>query len=118
MDSISFVLGVRTAQLRGNLKELLYHNSEGESAEDRWAVGGGCCAGWALAAGGAGGSGVLAAWVVGNSRGWAGAAKHCKQPPPVALHPLPHSTAATNRSLPRAACPATRDLAAGRARAL
>ena len=35
MDSISFVLGVRTAQLRGNLKELLYHNSEGQSAEDR-----------------------------------------------------------------------------------
>lgn len=30
MDAISFVLGVRTAQLRGSLKELLYVNSEGE----------------------------------------------------------------------------------------
>jgi energy-coupling factor transporter ATP-binding protein EcfA2 len=29
MDAISFVLGVRTQQLRGNLKELLYHHSEG-----------------------------------------------------------------------------------------
>lgn len=28
MDAISFVLGVRTAQLRGSLKELLYHNSD------------------------------------------------------------------------------------------
>jgi hypothetical protein len=35
MDSISFVLGVRTAQLRGSLKELLYHNTAGQSAEDR-----------------------------------------------------------------------------------
>lgn len=35
MDAISFVLGVRTAQLRGSLKELLYYNSTGETAEDR-----------------------------------------------------------------------------------
>ncbi|PSC68712.1 structural maintenance of chromosomes 1 [Micractinium conductrix] len=35
MDAISFVLGVRTAQLRGSLKELLYLNTAGQSAEDR-----------------------------------------------------------------------------------
>lgn len=35
MDAISFVLGVRTAQLRGSLRELLYSNSEGASLEDR-----------------------------------------------------------------------------------
>ncbi|GAB4822702.1 hypothetical protein N2152v2_009748 [Parachlorella kessleri] len=35
MDAISFVLGVKTAHLRGNLKELLYHNSTGDSALDR-----------------------------------------------------------------------------------
>ena len=35
MDAISFVLGVKTAQLRGSLKELLYSNSAGQSAEDR-----------------------------------------------------------------------------------
>lgn len=35
MDAISFVLGVRTAQLRGSLKELLYSNTAGQSAEDR-----------------------------------------------------------------------------------
>ena len=35
MDAISFVLGVKTAQLRGSLKELLYSNSAGNSAEDR-----------------------------------------------------------------------------------
>jgi structural maintenance of chromosome 1 len=40
MDAISFVLGVRTAQLRGSLKELLYHNSAGQSAEDRPRKGG------------------------------------------------------------------------------
>ena len=34
MDAISFVLGVRTAHLRGSLRELLYSNSEGGS-EDR-----------------------------------------------------------------------------------
>ena len=38
MDAISFVLGVRTAQLRGSLKELLYHNSAGQTAEDRWVL--------------------------------------------------------------------------------
>lgn len=41
MDAISFVLGVRTTQLRGSLKELLYHNSAGQTAEDRLV--GGCC---------------------------------------------------------------------------
>ncbi|EIE20863.1 RecF/RecN/SMC protein [Coccomyxa subellipsoidea C-169] len=35
MDAISFVLGVKTAQLRGSLKELLYLNSEGKDEEDR-----------------------------------------------------------------------------------
>lgn len=35
MDAISFVLGVKTAQLRGSLKELLYSNSAGQSAEDK-----------------------------------------------------------------------------------
>ena len=35
MDAISFVLGVKTAQLRGSLKELLYTNSEDSSAADR-----------------------------------------------------------------------------------
>ena len=35
MDAISFVLGVKTAQLRGSLKELLYSNSAGNTAEDR-----------------------------------------------------------------------------------
>jgi structural maintenance of chromosome 1 len=35
MDAISFVLGVRTAQLRGSLKELLYSNSDGTSEEDQ-----------------------------------------------------------------------------------
>ena len=35
MDAISFVLGVRTNQLRGNqLRELLYSNSDGNSDED------------------------------------------------------------------------------------
>lgn len=34
MDAISFVLGVKTAQLRGSLKELLYLNSEGRDEED------------------------------------------------------------------------------------
>ena len=37
MDAISFVLGVKTAHLRGSLKELLYHNSAGDSALDRCA---------------------------------------------------------------------------------
>jgi recombinational DNA repair ATPase RecF len=50
MDAISFVLGVKTAHLRGNLKELLYHNSSGESALDRCAAGqGGEAAGSCLA---------------------------------------------------------------------
>lgn len=35
MDAISFVLGVKTAQLRGSLKELLYSNSDGTMEEDR-----------------------------------------------------------------------------------
>lgn len=35
MDAISFVLGVRTTQLRGNLKELLYYNSSGTTDADR-----------------------------------------------------------------------------------
>ena len=35
MDAISFVLGVRTQDLRGSLKELLYSNSEGDAPEDR-----------------------------------------------------------------------------------
>jgi structural maintenance of chromosome 1 len=35
MDAISFVLGVKTAHLRGSLKELLYANSESENAVDR-----------------------------------------------------------------------------------
>jgi structural maintenance of chromosome 1 len=35
MDAISFVLGVRTAQLRGSLRELLYLNSEGDTEQDR-----------------------------------------------------------------------------------
>jgi len=35
MDAISFVLGVRTSQLRGSLRELLYDNSEGSGAQDR-----------------------------------------------------------------------------------
>ncbi|KAK2077238.1 hypothetical protein QBZ16_004872 [Prototheca wickerhamii] len=35
MDAISFVLGVRTAHLRGNLKELLYSSSDGVTPEDR-----------------------------------------------------------------------------------
>lgn len=36
MDAISFVLGVRTNQLRGNqLRELLYSNSEGNTEEDK-----------------------------------------------------------------------------------
>ena len=34
-DAISFVLGVRTAQLRGSLRELLYLNTEGTAPEDR-----------------------------------------------------------------------------------
>jgi len=34
MDAISFVLGVRTAHLRGSLKELLYSNSGGSSPHD------------------------------------------------------------------------------------
>ena len=34
MDAISFVLGVRTAHLRGNLKELLYSGGDSQ-AEDR-----------------------------------------------------------------------------------
>lgn len=43
MDAISFVLGVKTAQLRGNLKDLLYFHSEGTAPEDRrgspgWAI--------------------------------------------------------------------------------
>jgi structural maintenance of chromosome 1 len=34
MDAVSFVLGVRTAQLRGNLRDLLYNNTDlGESFE-------------------------------------------------------------------------------------
>ena len=49
MDAISFVLGVRTAHLRGSLKELLYHNSEGTSALDKW-VGGRTGRGMALQA--------------------------------------------------------------------
>ena len=36
MDAISFVLGVKGAQLRGSLKELLYSHS-GEAAHERWA---------------------------------------------------------------------------------
>ncbi|KAL6760529.1 RecF/RecN/SMC [Haematococcus lacustris] len=35
MDAISFVLGVRTAQLRGSLKELLYQNSDGNTDADK-----------------------------------------------------------------------------------
>ena len=35
MDAISFVLGVKTAQLRGSLKELLFSNSAGTDAMDR-----------------------------------------------------------------------------------
>lgn len=35
MDAISFVLGVRTSQLRGSLRELLYANSEAGSEEER-----------------------------------------------------------------------------------
>ena len=35
MDAISFVLGVKTAQLRGSLKELLYSNSDGTSEQDK-----------------------------------------------------------------------------------
>jgi structural maintenance of chromosome 1 len=35
MDAISFVLGVKTQQLRGSLKELLYSNSDGTTALDR-----------------------------------------------------------------------------------
>jgi len=35
MDAISFVLGVRTAQLRGNLKELLYSNTDAQAAHER-----------------------------------------------------------------------------------
>eukprot|EP00798_Chlamydomonas_sp_ICE-L_P016807 gene16807-23089_t len=36
MDAISFVLGVRTTQLRGSqLRELLYSNSDGSSEEDK-----------------------------------------------------------------------------------
>lgn len=35
MDAISFVLGVKTAHLRGSLKELLYLNSEGRDEQDR-----------------------------------------------------------------------------------
>lgn len=35
MDAISFVLGVKTSHLRGNLRELLYHNSAGDTALDR-----------------------------------------------------------------------------------
>ena len=36
MDAISFVLGVRTNQLRGNqLRELLYSNSDGNTDEDK-----------------------------------------------------------------------------------
>ena len=36
MDAMSFVLGVRTTQLRGNqLKELLYSNSDGNTEEDK-----------------------------------------------------------------------------------
>lgn len=35
MDAISFVLGVRTAHLRGSLSELLYFNSDSQSPEDR-----------------------------------------------------------------------------------
>ncbi len=33
MDAISFVLGVKTAQLRGSLKELLYSSGEGSAAD-------------------------------------------------------------------------------------
>lgn len=35
MDAISFVLGVKTAQLRGSLKELLYYNSAGTTMLDK-----------------------------------------------------------------------------------
>jgi energy-coupling factor transporter ATP-binding protein EcfA2 len=35
MDAISFVLGVKTGQLRGSLKELLYYNSAGTSMLDK-----------------------------------------------------------------------------------
>lgn len=35
MDAISFVLGVKTAQLRGSLKELLFSNSSGTDAMDQ-----------------------------------------------------------------------------------
>lgn len=34
MDAISFVLGVKTAQLRGSLKDLLYSNSDGNTMLD------------------------------------------------------------------------------------
>ena len=35
MDAISFVVGLKTAQLRGSLKELVYLNSDGTAEEDR-----------------------------------------------------------------------------------
>ena len=35
MDAISFVLGVRTSQLRGSLRELLYSDSASQSSRDR-----------------------------------------------------------------------------------
>ena len=35
MDAVVFVLGVKTDKIRGSLKELLYTNSEGTTAEDR-----------------------------------------------------------------------------------
>ena len=35
MDAISFVLGVRTAHLRGSLRELLYTNSEQRTTDEQ-----------------------------------------------------------------------------------
>jgi structural maintenance of chromosome 1 len=35
MDAISFVVGLKTAQLRGSLQELVYLNTDGTAEEDR-----------------------------------------------------------------------------------
>lgn len=92
MDAISFVLGVRTAQLRGSLKELLYHNSAGQSAEDRWVPPPGCRAGAGWLAQGAGGAVALRMLLAaerGRARLLAGEAggRRCCRPPAAALHP-------------------------------
>lgn len=46
MDAISFVLGMRTAHLRGNLRELLYTNTDNQDAGSRCGGGGGRGIGW------------------------------------------------------------------------